>query len=596
MNKLKYFLLAVLILPYLNSYSQNFQNLRTNKTLSRQVYLDRLRGMWLAESIANWTGIVTEGQKPVPPFFTGADWGTNKGRAQWGGPKIDFVFQDPWGSDDDTDIEYTYLTIMNGKNSPHLTAEDIALGWKHHVNDWIWVSNRSARTLMDRGVLPPATSIGTLNRNHLQIDAQLTTEIFGALAPGMPAKALELANLPILTTASGYAGHAAQFYVVLYSLATNVDPKLSKREQMIWLAREAMKYIPETSKTYDIANFVLKDYLANPNSNDWEKTRDKVYDRYQLNAKKNGFIYSHWYESSVNFATGLIAMLYGEGDFKRTVQIGVLSGWDSDNGTATMGGLLGLMMGRDQIVAQFPGIKLSENYDIDRTRTRMPEYTPDVPGSKDNFELMAARMLPLIDQIVLEGKGEVSRYQNLYIIPKAPEGDYKRDNPLWKEYQASSNNNVKLKGGFVVAKSTGGNKDVSFIADGFEHDFSGKEVDTMRYKFYTSDKNINNIELSVEYSQDVKAKGVRFIEGDHTDDGGWFENIELAVLVHNDWRKIDASLYSLSTALDSKKPYQIIDFKFKEPMDLKGIRISGKAGGAKRYITACELDAFTELN
>src|SRR5690606_18157990 len=126
--------------------------------------------------------------------------------------KIDFVFQDPWGSDDDTDIEYTYLTLMNGKNSPHLTAEDIVMGWKYHIDEWIWVSNRSARTLMDRGVMPPATSIGTINRENLQIDAQLTTEFFGALAPGLPAKALELANLPIRTTASGHAAHAAQFH------------------------------------------------------------------------------------------------------------------------------------------------------------------------------------------------------------------------------------------------------------------------------------------------------------------------------------------------------------------------------------------------
>jgi hypothetical protein len=551
--------------------------------------------MWLAESLANWTGIVTEGQKRQAPFYTDSDWGTNQGRVQWGGPKIDFVFQDPWGSDDDTDIEYTYLTIMNSKNSPHLTAEDIVMGWKYHINDWIWVSNRSARTLMDRGVMPPATSIGTINRNHLQIDAQLTTEIFGALCPGLPAKALELANLPIRTTASGHAAHAAQFYVVLYSLATNVDPKMSKQDQMIWLTKEAMKYIPETSKVYDIADFVLKDFLSNPNVDDWESTRNKVYDRYHLNAAKNGFNYTGWYESSVNFATGLIAMLYGQGDYKRTVQIGTLSGWDSDNGTATMGGLLGLMMGHEQFLAEFPGKTISENYDIDRTRTRMPEYTPGVLGSKDNFSLMAERMIPLVDQVVVEAKGQVSPYQNLYIIPKIPEGDYKRDNPLWKEYVSSSNNSIKLKGGRITPKSSGGNKNINLISDGFEHDFSGKETDTLQYGFYTSENDQKNVAISVEYSDQIKAKKIRFIEGDHSETGGWFENIELEILVNNDWQKMDTSRYSMSTPLDSRKPFQIIDMIFKEPMNLKGVRISGQAGGTKKYITACELDAFTEL-
>lgn len=561
--------------------------------INRQEYISQLKGMWLAENVANWTGIVTEGQKRKAPFYTDKDWRTNQGRKDWGGPKIDFVFHDPWGADDDTDIEYTYLLLMSSLNTAHLTSEEIALGWKSHINNWIWVSNQSARTLMDRGVVPPATSLGVANPNYLMIDAQLTTELFGALCPGMPRKALEISQLPIQTTAGGHAAHAAQFHVLLYSLAPVVDQKLSRRDQILWLVKEARSYLPETSKAYDIVTFILDDFLANPNVDDWERTRDKVYDRYHLNAAKNGFRYLDWVESSVNFAGGLIALVYGQGDYKRTVQIGVLSGWDSDNGTATMAGVLGLMMGYEKFLQEFPERKLSENYNIDRTRDRMPDYTPEVAGSKDNIDLIAKRMIPLIDQMVTEEGGSVSVYQNIWKVPKSESGDHKNDNPLWREYQSSANNSFRLAGKKVTPLSTANGKEIALIADGIEHNTSGTEPDTTLHHYYSSKGSATeNVSLTVEYSEETKIQTIRFIEGDHFSTGGWFEDINWAILVNGQWKNLTDDKYTLSAKPDPQKPFQILDLKLKEQAEVKGVRISGKAGGSEKFITACELDAF----
>src|SRR5690606_33184244 len=159
--------------------------------------------------------------------------------------------------------------------------------------------------------------------------------------PGMPAYALELADLPIRTTASGYSAHAAQFHVALYSLAAVVDRSLLPQQQILWLVDTARRLIPATSRTAAVIDLVLADYLDNDDGDDWERTRDRVAQVFQTDDEANGYRYLEWYESSVNLAGGLIALLYGEGDLARTIQIGTLSGWDSDNGTATMGGLLG---------------------------------------------------------------------------------------------------------------------------------------------------------------------------------------------------------------------------------------------------------------
>ena len=85
----------------------------TNRQLSRDDYADRLRAMWLGETIANWTGLTTEAVIQDAPFYTDEDWERDQGIDWKQYPIIDFVFQDPWLADDDTDIEYLYLHLLN---------------------------------------------------------------------------------------------------------------------------------------------------------------------------------------------------------------------------------------------------------------------------------------------------------------------------------------------------------------------------------------------------------------------------------------------------------------------------------------------------
>jgi len=79
----------------------------------------------------------------------------------------------------------------------------------------------------------------------------------------------------------------------------------------------------------------------------------------------------------------------------RTVRIGSLSGQDSDNPTATWGGLLGFMYGFDGLEKHFDKYDFSEEYNIHRTRINFSDGT-------DTFSAMADRLLPLIEKVVLE--------------------------------------------------------------------------------------------------------------------------------------------------------------------------------------------------
>ncbi|NCF65187.1 MAG: hypothetical protein GWP61_04385 [Chloroflexi bacterium] len=559
----------------------------THENRDRFEYSQRLRAMWLGSAIANWTGLITEGVRTEPPFFTDKDWGTvMQTDLEWKEDAlIDFVFQDPWLADDDTDIEYVYLHLMDQHGTSELSPEQIAEGWQEHINDYIWVSNQTARGLMRLNALPPVTSMLAVNDNSLAIDAQLTTEIFGALAPGMPDQALKSADLPIRTTASGYSAHAAQFYVVLYSLASQVDPALEPKEQILWMVREARGYIPDSSKTADIVDFVLADYESNPDVDDWERTRDRVYERYHLLAEENGFVYRHFIESSVNFAAGLMALLYGEGDFQRTVQIGSLSGWDSDNGTSTMGGLLGLMLGYETLVAQFPEQELSDRYHILRTRDDLPDYLPTDLQAEDTYELMAARMMPLVEANIIAAGGQVE--QDSWALP-SPIPPSVEQNPYQAITQQSNNNQMRLAESAITASVNGNSEGAEILVDGLEFDYSGREIFDIPSGLRIKPKG-EPIEIEVIYDDPVTLQAIRLVEGG----GSGFSSVQAELLLDLEWvpAQFDSTLSSIP---DPKVPYEILDFVLMEAETATGFKIIGQPRESGPELVLLELDSLNE--
>jgi hypothetical protein len=416
-------------------------------SISRAEYSEKLQGFWLGQNIANWTGLITEmdkvGTPETMPFYTDEDWGKPDLKAMWGeyvphASHIKFYFQEqgqPWGSDDDTDIEYIYSFLHDQHRVSKLSAEQIRNGWLKHIysetdaplfkkfpdsqpqkENFLWVSNERARILMEQGMSPPETSDPANNSNSLMIDAQLTTELFGLLAPARADIAVDIALLPIRTTATLDAQWISQFYVAMHALASRVDSSISLKRQTQWLAEQAKGQLPTDSSAAKIYEFVKNQYLNNPDKDDWESTRDAVYQRYQLSAM-DGYTYHQPFDAGINFAASLVSLFYGEGDIKRTVQIGALAGWDSDNPTATWGGLLGFMLGKQGVETAFNQTNLSNTYSIHRTRRNFPDQSPNQLG-EDTFANMAARDLRTIDRVVVElMQGTVNTETNRWIIP-----------------------------------------------------------------------------------------------------------------------------------------------------------------------------------
>ena len=408
--------------------------------VSRQAYIDKLYGFWLGQCIANWTGMVTEmdkigGEGPTGEFYTRDDWGQPDQVNIRGGQSttIDWVLVDEdeiWGADDDTDIEYIYQHLLLSHQTSILSGEQIRDGWMEHIysdentpfttgnggkQNFLWVSNQTAHDLMRvEGLVPPATGDPANNPDSEMIDAQLTTEIFGLFAPARPDVALEMAHLPIRTTAYENAAWAAEFYVEMHSLASLVDQDLPMSDKILWMADTARRGLPDDSYTAKMFDFVKSRHEAGV---PWEQARDEVYVRYQVEEADGYDMTSRnlgcngCFASGINFAASIVSLLYGGGDYQETVKIAALAGWDSDNPAATWGGLLGFMIGREGVEQAF-GRSFSRRYNIHRTRGGFPN------NGIDTFQAMAERGVHVVDRVVQEEMGGgVDLVNDLWYIP-----------------------------------------------------------------------------------------------------------------------------------------------------------------------------------
>lgn len=405
----------------------------SDQSISRQDYVNQLYGFWLGQCIANWTGLITEMDKiggqglngKGAGFYTRVNWQGPDEPNIWGSnvlrDTIDFYFEPEggiWGADDDTDIEYMYQHLLYTHKTPFLSPMQIREGWLKHIKaeeeNYLWVSNQNAFDLMEEGLEPPATGQKEHNPGYEMIEAQLTTEIFGLFAPGRPDIALKMAALPIQTTASGQAQAIAEFYVIMHALAAGNEQVSDLKTQVQTMANEARKHLSDDTYPARMYDYVLKAYQAGL---PWEAVRDSLHEKYQVR-QEDGYLWSTLdtvchgcFAAGINFGASIISLLYGEGDIRETIKIGALCGWDSDNPTATWGGLLGFMLGRTGVEKAF-GRQFADQFNIHRTRQNFPRE------GVDDFQRMAEEGVFIVDRVIQEQLGGgIDLDNNVWYIP-----------------------------------------------------------------------------------------------------------------------------------------------------------------------------------
>lgn len=295
------------------------------RKISMKELEDKIAGAWIGQMIGNIYGLPFENKFIENPGPEAWPYGYTKNLDKL--KKTDGAF-----SDDDTDVEYMYLLQME-KYGCEPTYEQLREAWMYHIRDRVWLANRAALGLMHYGFTPPFTGRRDLNPHWYQIDPQLINEIWAYTAPGMMKYAVGKSDWAARITSDSWAVDPTVLYGAMYAEAffeSNTEKLIVK----------ALEYLPKDSRYAGTVREMIALYKKYPN--DWKAARQEMSRKYYVEEPE--MTKTIW-NANLNGACGILAMLYGKGDFQKTLDLSCAMGFDADNQAATISGILGVMYG-----------------------------------------------------------------------------------------------------------------------------------------------------------------------------------------------------------------------------------------------------------
>lgn len=350
------------------------QSYAAEQTITHQEMMDKLEGGWLGAFWANWTGLPTEFKYVNEPGPEGS---------------VVWAIADTYATDDDTSMEYTFLHMMEVYGVNDITYADMPAEWLFHLQDYIWEGNYEARTLMAQGYLPPQTGMIGINPRAEAIDAQVECEVLGMITPGMLQNCYERTRWWMAAVGDGVVLDTSAFYSMLCANAFVEDDIHDSLATV-------RSYFADQSETARMHDDVKALYQANPD--DWRAARRALHHKYYT-----GYVL----DSRINFLATILALYYGEGDYKKTVEIAVLAGYDNDCNAATSATVLGITHGKSGL----PQELLQNSGEAYRNTNR--------PGlNSSDVNTIATRIAAQAEKVIINAGG--SKVEDGYVIKDAP--------------------------------------------------------------------------------------------------------------------------------------------------------------------------------
>jgi ADP-ribosylglycohydrolase len=226
-----------------------------------------------------------------------------------------------------------------------LSAEELGNTWLNYLSrerGSIWrggygvSSEHTAYLNLLNGISAPQSGSAALNGRTIseQIGGQIFSDIWGLVYPDQPELAADLSEKAASISHDGEGICGARFVAALSSAAfSESDPRA--------LVRTALGVIPVASEYARVTHAMLDWHTRNPDG--WRSAREAIerdwgYDRYP------GVV-----PIIPNAAIIVVALLYGHGDFSRTIQIANMCGWDTDCNVGNVGGVMGVAVGLEGI-------------------------------------------------------------------------------------------------------------------------------------------------------------------------------------------------------------------------------------------------------
>lgn len=231
----------------------------------------------------------------------------------------------------DDDIDYTIINLHILKTHGfEFTTEDVGKAWLSNLPFLrVYTAERAAYRNLVNGLVPPETAT-YMNPYREWIGAQIRADMWGYVAPGMPEYGAELAfrDARLSHVKNGIYGEMFISAMISAAFAT------SDIEELINIG---LSEIPAESRLSEAVKDVIE---WRKKFSDWRESWKRINEKYGR---------YHRVHTINNAALVLLGLLYGEGDFERSITISVMGGWDTDCNGATAGSILGVMLGADRM-------------------------------------------------------------------------------------------------------------------------------------------------------------------------------------------------------------------------------------------------------
>lgn len=164
-----------------------------------------------------------------------------------------------------------------------------------------------------------------------QIGAQIFIDGWAMVSPGNPEQAAYLADQAGRVSHDGESVHAAKLLAAMEAQAF-VERDVQK------LIDVGLGFVPKDALIRRVVNDV-RDWHAGDNSNDWERTRALIAERYGYDKFLGNC------HVVPNHALIILATLYGKNSFQEAMRIANTAGWDTDCNAGNVGCLFGIRTG-----------------------------------------------------------------------------------------------------------------------------------------------------------------------------------------------------------------------------------------------------------
>ena len=346
--------------------------------LSKAELQDKIKGGWAGQVIGcsyggptefKWLGSMINDQVPIA----------------WDEHQMTMWYDQFPGLYDDVYMDLTFVSVFEEHG---IDAPDSLHAMAFATADYmLWHANQAARYNILQGIMPPASGHYLNNPHADDIDFQIESDFAGLMSPGMINASSELCDRigHIMNYGDGWYGGV--FVAGMYTQAFISD-------DIQFVVSEALKALPQESRFYQLISDVIRWHKEYPN--DWKRNWFEIQRKWSFEKGcPDGVFKAFNIDASLNAAYIVLGLLYGDGDYGKTVDISTRAGQDSDCNPSNAAGILGTMIG-------FSNIPDYWKQGLDRVEDRNFSYT-DL-ALTDVYQLGYKHALQMIER----GGGEVT--------------------------------------------------------------------------------------------------------------------------------------------------------------------------------------------